>query len=220
MVLMYPEATVRLNTLPYKLDDFQNQLIHVTNVYQQKNHPDYDPYAVLKWPFAKLGDYLANDLQIAPDDFLPNILIPRIRRILASVAQRTRKTTKNYPAVGDCFAVFGADLIIDAHLRPWLSEIQKGPGLSFDDPVKRHVIPPMLAEATDIALEIRDRRQRQLNFRISPACRNTIGSSMNLNRMSFRQKHMISTTHRCRSPRIPRTPSAKGRHDAATKLFH
>lgn len=52
LVLIYREGTVRLNTRPFTLDDFDNTLIHVTNVYQQETHPEYDPSVVLKWSFS------------------------------------------------------------------------------------------------------------------------------------------------------------------------
>lgn len=162
IVLLYPEATVRLNSLPYKLDDFDNQLVHITNVYQQKNHPDYDPNLTLKWRFEKLGRYISDELDLAGPDFIDRHLVPRIRSILATVSYASRDLlAKKYPEQGDCFAVFGADLIIDENLTPWLSEVQKGPGLSFDDAVKRNVIPPMLGEAARIAFEIRKRRMKR-----------------------------------------------------------
>ena len=159
MVLLYPEATVRLNSLPYKLDDFDNQLVHVTNVYQQKKHPGYDPNLILKWKFEEFGQYLSQELGIVDPDFLHARLIPQIRRILLTVSLASREKLKlNYPKQGDCFAVFGADLILDENLTPWLLEVQKNPGLSFDDVVKRDVIPPMLGEAARIMLEIRNSR--------------------------------------------------------------
>ena len=55
-VLLCNEGTVRLNTLPFELGQWDNPLIHITNVYQQKKHPNYDPDAVLKWGFADLED--------------------------------------------------------------------------------------------------------------------------------------------------------------------
>ena len=162
LVLLYPEATVRLNSLPYKLDDFENQLVHVTNVYQQKNHPDYDPSVTLKWSFSQLGKYLHETLGLCEPDFLEKHLIPRVRAILATVSHAAKDTlTSEYPEQGDCFAVFGADIIIDSNLRPWLSEVQKGPGLSFNDAVKRNVIPPMLSEAAKIGFEVRKRRMKR-----------------------------------------------------------
>ncbi len=163
MVLLYPEATVRLNTLPYQLGDFDNPLVHVTNVYQQKNHPDHDPDAVLKWKFEALGRYLSEELGLVDADFLQQILVPQIRRVLATVARAAKPSLLNrLPEQGHCFAVYGADFILDDQLTPWLSEVQKGPGLSFNDPVKRDVIVPMLGEAARIMLEIRRRHTRGL----------------------------------------------------------
>jgi len=173
MVLVYPEATVRLNTLPYKLDDFRNPLIHVTNVYQQNNHPQYDPNIELKWTFEDLGNYLSNNFEIAGSDFLQAQLMPRVRRILRTVSLAScEKLQLNYPHQGDCFAVFGADLIIDENLNPWLSEVQEAPGLNFDDAVKRDVIPPMLGEAARIVLDVRNRRFSNRAFRDLQSVRN------------------------------------------------
>lgn len=160
LVLMYPETTVRLNSLPFQLDHFDNQLIHVTNVYQQKNHPDFDPNVVLKWRFSELDRYVAEDLGLAAPGWTQSELLPKLKRILSTVSQAARPAFyQDYPHQGDCFAVYGADIILDDQLNPWLTEIQKGPGLSFrGDPVKQHVIPPMLDEAANIAFEVRRRR--------------------------------------------------------------
>lgn len=167
LVLMYPEATVRLNSLPFQLDRFDNQLIHVTNVYQQKHHPDYDPNVVLKWRFEELERYVSEELGLAEAGWIERDLLPKIKHILSTVAHAAKPGLfRQYPYRGQCFAVYGADIILDDNLNPWLTEIQKGPGLSFrGDPVKQHVIPPMLGEATKLAFEIRNRRIRRKSLR-------------------------------------------------------
>lgn len=53
------------------------------------------------------------------------------------------------------------DLILDESLRLWLAEVQLGPGLSFDDPVKERIIPNMVREAARIVLEIQQRKRRR-----------------------------------------------------------
>lgn len=158
-VFMFPEPTVRLNAMPFQLGELDNKLIHITNTYQQKRHPDFKKDTVLKWTFAKLGRYLHEELKIADADFLYKILIPRIGEILKTVSISSREQLlQRYPGQGDCFALYGADIIMDDKLNPWLTEIQKGPGLSLDDPVKVRIIPPMLAEAANIMFEIRRKR--------------------------------------------------------------
>lgn len=158
-VLLFNEGTVRLNTLPYQLDNFDNQLIHVTNVYQQYKHPDYDPNAILKWSFARLNDYLHTEKKLPEANFTRNVLMPKLRNSIAHVMRAGRDGFfKDYPNRGDCFGVYGADVILDENLKPYISEIQKGPGLSFSDEIKKYIIPPMLGEAARIMLEVRQAR--------------------------------------------------------------
>ena len=159
LVLMYREGTVRLNTLPFQLDDFDNQLIHVTNVYQQKKHVDYDPDAVLKWSFAELEDYVEHTLHLTGPDFLEEHLRPRLKSYLRFLVEGARQDLLRRPPRGHFFGLYGADLILDDTLNPWLTEIQEGPGLNFDDYIKRRVIPPLVQEAVQIAFEVRRRKQ-------------------------------------------------------------
>ena len=158
-VLLFDEGTVRLNSLPYQLDHFDNQLIHVTNVYQQYKHPDYDPNVVLKWSFSQLNSYLHQEKKVASAEFTKDILMPKLKKYLAYLARASRdRFALDYPQSGDCFGLYGADVILDDQLNPYISEIQKGPGLSFNDEIKKHVIPPMLGEAARLMFELRQSR--------------------------------------------------------------
>jgi len=159
-VLIYDEGTVRLNSLPFRLQDFDNTLIHVTNVYQQKLHPEYDPKLALKWKFADWEAYLINELRVAAQGFIRDTLFPRLKKYLRFVVCATRERLSELPARGGFFGLYGADLILDDQLRPWLTEIQKGPGISFDDAVKKDLIPAMLLEATRIMLELQRSQRR------------------------------------------------------------
>jgi len=153
LVLMYPEGTARLTLQPYKLDDFSNPLIHITNAYQQKKHGGHDPDAVLKWGFPRLQEYLSKE-KGAPGNFLDEGLRPRLRQSLAYVVRASIESLKQTPSSGLFFGLFGADFILDDQLTPWLTEIQKGPGLSHDDTVKQRLMPTMLQGAASIVLEI------------------------------------------------------------------
>lgn len=164
LVLVYREGTVRLNTQPFSLDDFDNTLIHVTNVFQQKAHPDYDPSAVLKWSFSDWENYLIRDRKLAPENWVEGHLKPRLKRMLSFVTEAARSSLAQDLGNGMPFGLFGADIIFDDTLHPWLTEIQKGPGLSFDDPIKQKVIPAMLNEAVAIMLEVRRRKRDGLGL--------------------------------------------------------
>lgn len=156
LVLMYREGTVRLCNQAYQLGDFDNVLIHVANTFQQKKHPDFDGTKELKWRFGELDRDLAD--RFGSRAYTETTLKPAVRAALAQVARSVLEPLRDTGTRGMCFGLFGADFIIDETLRPWLTEIQKNPGLSHvGDPVKIHVVPPMLQEAVRIALEVRDR---------------------------------------------------------------
>ena len=58
------------------------------------------------------------------------------------------------------FGLFGADFILDASLKPWLIELQEGPGLSHEgDAVKATFVPSMVAQAAQIGVEAAARRR-------------------------------------------------------------
>ncbi len=145
--------------------------MHVTNVFQQKSHPEYDPSVVLKWSFSDWENYLVRDLKLAPENYIEGHLKPQLKRMLSFVSDAAASSLAQCPANGLFFGLFGADIIFDDTLHPWLTEIQKGPGLSFDDPVKQTVIPPMLNEAVAIVLEVQRRKRDGLSLQNLDAAR-------------------------------------------------
>ena len=159
LVLIYREGTVRLTSKPFKIGDFNNPLVHVTNVYQQKNHPDFDPDVELKWDFPALETYLVEERAMAPPGYLENVLQPALKASLTYVVRSSIDLMGPTCSQSLPFGLYGADYIIDNQLNPWLTEIQLGPGLSHSDSVKRRVVPDMLRETAEIALEVQSRKR-------------------------------------------------------------
>ena len=159
LVLLYKEGTARLNSLPFHLDDLDNALVHVTNVYQQKRHPDYDPSLILKWSFSELQPYIADELKLADPNFIEEQLKPQFKDYLSFVVSSTIGSLTATSTKALYFGLYGADLILDDNLHPWLTEVQIGPGLSHVDPVKKRVVPNMLREAAWIVLEVQERKR-------------------------------------------------------------
>lgn len=57
------------------------------------------------------------------------------------------------------FEMFGTDYILTDRLRVFMTEIQMGPGLSLDNPVKAKVLYPALSGAANLAFEVLERRR-------------------------------------------------------------
>ena len=157
-VLMYREGTVRLTSRAFKLDNFDDPLVHITNVYQQIKHGGVQPDTELKWDFPRLQAYLCREKGVAADH-LDTILMPRLAKILEYVVRACESRLRRTPPVGHFFGLYGADVILDDQLTPWLTEIQKGPGLSYSDAIKQRVLPPMLLSALSVVLDIQHRRR-------------------------------------------------------------
>ncbi len=85
--------------------------------------------------------------------------MPRLKQILANVVRAGESKLRRTPPSGHFFGLLGADVILDDRLTPWLTEIQTGPGLSCDDPVKQRVIPAMLQGAVNIVLDVLARKK-------------------------------------------------------------
>ena len=161
LVLLYPHGTVRLTTQPYKVGEFDNPLVHLTNVYQQKHHPEYDPELRLKWDFDELQTYLTRERGATPPDYIERELRAKLKTCLAIVVRAVAEQLRSTPGRGLHFGLYGADFILDNQLGPWLTEVQIAPGLSFDDAIKRAIIPDMLREAIQIVLEIQRKKRRR-----------------------------------------------------------
>lgn len=164
LVLLYNGGTARRNASPFQLDDFENPLVHITNAYQQKKHHPAPDSLVLKWRFDQLQSYITDELQLGAPNFIQTRLKPQWKKMLSFVVASVRKTLMRRPPKGHFWGLYGADVILDAQLRPWLTEVQIGPGLSHDDAIKKDVIPNVLSEAAEIVLEVQKRKRKNASL--------------------------------------------------------
>jgi len=150
-VSLYSDAIVRLASEAYDPSSLNNTLAHVLNTHQQKL---YDGAAFhknaddLKWSLARLAQYLHSQKRV-PDalQWTQRSIVPQLADILRNVSRASRvelgasSTARRW---NGRFELLGMDVILDDTLRPWLTEIQRGPGLSLDSALKRHVVPKLI----------------------------------------------------------------------------
>lgn len=161
LLVLYHDGTVRLTSRPFVRGDWHDPRVHVTNTYRQKRA---DPALweatghELKWTLDALGqDVHARGLTGDPA-WVGSTLRPALMAMVRAVARAARPHLARRRGA---FQLLGMDAILTADLESiWLTEMQLGPGLSVDNPVKAGVIPAMVAEAAAIVLEVRDRLRR------------------------------------------------------------
>ncbi len=166
LLVLYHDGTVRRNTEDWRADDWDNPLIHIANTYQQKlADPNYHETAEQrKWSLEKMGLYVQNENMTPETQWVESTLKPRLKYMLAHVANSTATEWRTGSEHDGGFTLLGMDTILDADLRPWLTEIQVGPGVSLDSPTKRRIIPRMLREMVNIVLEVQWYRARNITM--------------------------------------------------------
>lgn len=164
LLVLIHDGTVRLTSLPYVRGDWTNPLRHVTNTYRQKKASPAlwdERGSHLKWTLGALGrDVHARGLT---DDarWVDRSLRPALRGLVHLLFDAAAPLIPPQPGA---FALLGMDTLLRQDLdRLWLTEVQLGPGLSTDNPVKARLIPSMLSEAMAIVMEVQDRTRRGLD---------------------------------------------------------
>lgn len=158
LLVLYHDGTVRLTTLPFVHGDWANPLVHVTNTYRQKlaDPTGWDAHGDgMKWTLQALAeDVRARGLTSDPD-WLDESLRPALKVMVRTVVRTVKASLVKRPGA---FQLLGMDSILTDDLEDlWLTEMQLGPGLSVEGPVKAQLIPTMIQEVAAIVLEVRDR---------------------------------------------------------------
>jgi hypothetical protein len=175
LIVLYHDGTVRRTTRDYTPGDWSDPLVHITNTYQQKlADPNYEGTKdERKWTLERMERFLIENGRVAAPGWFNSTLKPRLKEMIAVVvkaalaalaasAQHPIRSRTGIDTPRHAYQLLGMDTILDDTLRPWLTEIQVGPGLSVDDAVKRALIGRMLDEVLCIALEVRLRKLRGL----------------------------------------------------------
>jgi len=168
LLVLYHDGTVRLNTIPFKHDDWENPLVHITNTFQQKQalgEEDYNAISdTLKWDLPRLGKDVVERKLTTNTNWVEEELKPMLKRVIIRAVNATKhKFVPMNAEFDNVFELLGMDCMVANDLsRVWMTEIQRGPGLSLDNPVKIRVIPAMLMEIVDLVSEIAALRKRNI----------------------------------------------------------
>ncbi|XP_076987164.1 inactive polyglycylase TTLL10, partial [Tamandua tetradactyla] len=127
---------------------------HLTNQFMQKKSP---LYVLLKedtvWSMEHLNRYINDKFQSVkglPRDWVFTTFTNRMQRIMAHcfLAVRSKLECKlGY------FDLIGCDFLIDENFKVWLLEMSSNPALHTNCTVLKEVVPGVVAETLDLALE-------------------------------------------------------------------
>uniref|UniRef100_A0A8C5PQG0 Tubulin--tyrosine ligase-like protein 5 n=1 Tax=Leptobrachium leishanense TaxID=445787 RepID=A0A8C5PQG0_9ANUR len=168
VIYHYEEGLTRFATAKYdrSTKSIKNEFIHLTNYSVNKKSEDYvscdepevEDYGN-QWSMSAMLRYLKQDgVDTAALMFqIEDLVIKSVLSAESSVAAAYRSLVAHR---GNCFELYGFDVLVDDQLKPWLLEVNLSPSLGCDAPldlkVKASVISDML---TLIGLECQDPQQ-------------------------------------------------------------
>ncbi|KAM3918235.1 tubulin polyglutamylase TTLL5 [Leptodactylus fuscus] len=168
VIYLYEEGLTRFATVRYdrSTKNIKNQFMHLTNYSVNKRSADYvscdDPEVEdygNKWSMSAMLRYLKQEgkdtaaLMSQVEDLIIKTVISGELPIATAC--------KSFQAHrGNCFELYGFDVLIDGNLRPWLLEVNLSPSLACDAPLDMKVKASMISDMlTLIGVECQDPQQ-------------------------------------------------------------
>uniref|UniRef100_A0A8C5PGQ5 Tubulin tyrosine ligase like 10 n=1 Tax=Leptobrachium leishanense TaxID=445787 RepID=A0A8C5PGQ5_9ANUR len=154
-------ARLTCNYYDPKSDDLTG---HLTNQYMQKKHPLYSEMKEeTVWSMERFNSYIneiAQDKGL-PQDWVLKVFTKRMQQIMTHCFMAVKSKL-------DCcrgyFDLIGCDFLIDENFKVWLLEMNCNPALNTNCEVLKEVIPDVVDETLDLALELFHKRQKKKTF--------------------------------------------------------
>ena len=157
-VLLYPMAQVRVAAENYTDVGFgeAHAASHILNTFQIKRLGKMYDSTKLKLTAFDLADYL-EEVGLVADGrrWLNEELIPFTSDALRAIVEEVRPDLEAYAVTKNRrFEVFGVDILLDANLDPWITEIQLGPGMSLDPGPKEVLVRTLFRDMLEVLDEM------------------------------------------------------------------
>jgi len=156
-IYVYKEGLARFATMEYSLNKAKgNKFIHLTNYsinkknhnYVQSENLEQDDFG-FKWSLAALCRHL-EQIDIDMDLFWSRIYDVIIKSILSAENTIFCASKKTCIHRGNCYELFGFDIMIDSDFKPWLIEINLSPSLACDSNLDLKIKSQLLSDTFNL----------------------------------------------------------------------
>ncbi|XP_032883367.1 tubulin polyglutamylase TTLL5 isoform X2 [Amblyraja radiata] len=154
MVYLYEEGLTRFATVKYNRGsrNIKNQFMHLTNYSINKKSRDYvscdDPEVEdygNKWSMSAMLRYLKQE-GVDTAALMSRIEDLIIKALISAEIHIAAATKMFVPHKGNCFELYGFDVLIDSNLKPWLLEVNLSPSLACDAPLDLKIKASLLTD--------------------------------------------------------------------------
>ena len=161
-IYIYQEGLARFASEPYtsangknKVDK-DNMYVHLTNYSINKRNGNFVQNECIeaddhgyKWSLSAFCRHLES-VGIDMDLFWSRIYDVIIKSIISGEADIMAATKGACLHKGNCFELFGYDILIDSDLKPWLLEINLSPSLACESPLDTTIKSNLIADTLNL----------------------------------------------------------------------
>ncbi|XP_044740284.1 uncharacterized protein LOC123301553 isoform X2 [Chrysoperla carnea] len=157
-IYLYPDGLARFASVKYSSDSnsLDNRYMHLTNYSINKLSRDYtaneDAGACQghKWTIQALWDYLSKN-GVNTSALWATLQDLVIKTIISGESGITQLLRGNVGSRYNCYELFGVDVLLDEHLKPWLLEVNISPSLHSTSPLDLYVKGPLVQTLLNMA---------------------------------------------------------------------
>ncbi|KAJ8308477.1 hypothetical protein KUTeg_013351 [Tegillarca granosa] len=154
VIYLFEEGLSRFATVKYEKSNrhIRNQCMHLTNYsvnkrsddYVRNDDPDVEDYGN-KWSLGAMLRYLRSHGKDTAAIMMriEDVIIKTIISVELPVATACKMFM---PHRGNCFELYGFDILIDDNLKPWVLEVNLSPSLACDAPLDLKIKTSMLCD--------------------------------------------------------------------------
>jgi len=161
-IFLFKDGLARFATVKYKdagADNITNMFMHLTNYAINKNSSNFvfnvderddsvGHKRSIKALFKTLQERGRDTKKLWID--IKKIVIKTFCSVQSTLAQKYKATFSKKHGNKAAFQVFGFDVMIDEHFKPWLLEVNSSPSLSSDTPLDRNIKEKVIGDALKI----------------------------------------------------------------------
>eukprot|EP00919_Chromeraceae_sp_WS-2016_P065356 GHVR01154577.1.p1 GENE.GHVR01154577.1~~GHVR01154577.1.p1 ORF type:complete len:596 (+),score=196.94 GHVR01154577.1:60-1790(+) len=154
-VYVFKEGLTRFASSPFSLTDM-NKYKHLTNYSINKNAPHFVRNVDAevdnighKWSLCALNKHLkcmGIDINLLWGR-IGDLIVKSLMTVEHIVVERCKQLV---PYKGNCFEVFGFDVLLDSEIKPWLLEVNLSPSLIADSPLDRKIKTALLCQTLTV----------------------------------------------------------------------